>query len=372
MADLDFSALESLTELGKGKKGKGDKQSASNEDGPFRLLDWDKIEEDPNQPRTHMDEAALQELADSIKQPGNDGKPRGILQPISVRENQDKPGHYLINHGHRRHRAQGIAGLKKQPVPAIIDNDSTRTDQLLENIQREDLDAFDIANSIESLVEEGWKLGDIAKALGKKNAWLSHYRAFAASPEEIKELYRQGVCSGISMLSELARAWKKDPDTVAGLVAGWLKVGEPLTRIQIQKALKPAPAGPSSNEGGESPEGSDTDPVGAGSETSMPGGEGTENQESEDDDDSKPGGNDNPGQKPNKPQNTEDDTDTDKISRPCLWVSWKLEGEDYKGRLLMNRRPSKTGMVWVEEKDSGRPFEVVARGVTLEELTESK
>lgn len=370
MADLDFSALESLTELGKGKKGKGDKQAASNEDGPFRLLDWDKIEEDPNQPRTHMDEAALQELADSIKQPGKDGKPRGILQPISVRENPDKPGHYLINHGHRRHRAQGIAGLKKQPVPAIIDNDSTRTDQLLENIQREDLDAFDIANSIEALVEEGWKLGDIAKALGKKNAWLSHYRAFAASPEEIKDLYRQGVYTGVTTLSDLARAWKKDPDTVAGLVEKWLKVGEPLTRIQIQQALKPAPPASALNNDGGSTAGGDPSPAGTDLEPTNSGGGVTSNQES--DEDGQSGGEENAAPQPTNPQKPTTEGDTDKIIRPCLWVAWKLEGEEYQGRLLMNRRPSKTGMVWVEEKDSGRPFEVVATGVTLEELTESK
>lgn len=370
MADLDFSALESLTELGKGKKGKGDKQSASNEDGPFRLLDWDKIEEDPNQPRTHMDEAALQELADSIKQTGNDGKPRGILQPISVRENQDKPGHYLINHGHRRHRAQGIAGLKKQPVPAIIDNDSTRTDQLLENIQREDLDAFDIANAIEALVENGWKAADIAAALGKNKVWISNFRGFAASNDNIRELYRRGLCKDINGLAELARAWKKDSETVDVLVKGWLKEGEQLTRKQIQQALKPAPPAPPSNNDGGIPAGEGPSLGGGDLEPSNPGGAGTSNQQSDENGDQ--GEEEDPTPPPSNPQKPTAEGDTDKISRPCLWVSWKLDGEDYKGRLLMNRRPSKTGMVWVEEKDSGRPFEVLATGVTLEELTESK
>lgn len=362
---MDFSVLDKLSDLNNGIPPK-QKADASEPAGPYRELPWDKIEEDPNQPRTHMDEASLQELADSIKQLGKDGKPRGILQPISVRENADKPGHYLINHGHRRHRAQGIAGLQDMPVPAIIDNDSTRTDQLLENIQREDLDAFDIANSIEALVEDGWKPVKIAEALGKNKAWISHFRAFAASDEPVKELYRQGLSKDISALSEVARAWKKDQQTVEELVEGWLKAGESLTRKKIQQALKSAPTPPPSNNDGGTQAGGDPSQAGDRQEQPNPGGEGTSNPPKT------PGEDDNPNPPPSKPHKPADEEDSDKIIRPCLWVSWELEGEDYTGRLLLNRRPSKGGMVWVEEKDSGRPFELDAERVNIVELTESK
>jgi len=367
MADLDFSALESLTELGKGKKGKGDKQSASNEDGPFRLLDWDKIEEDPNQPRTHMDEDGLKELADSIKQPGKDGKPRGILQPISVRENPDKQGHYLINYGHRRHRAQGIAGLKTQPVPAIIDNDSTRTDQLLENIQREDLDAFDIAKSIEDLVSDGMKVAEIAKKLGKKPAHLSLFRTFFKASSDIQKLYSEGLCRDMVALADLSRVQDKFPSEVEGFVLDALEEKTALSRAKINafvKGLKKP-----TTEGGEAPPSPPpTAPGTTSSEEGEPGGNGERGNESLED----PEGEENPPPSPPKDPKPPVNVDTDKISRPVMWVSWKIEGEDFKGRVLLNRRPSKSGMIWVEEKDSGRPFEVVATGVILEELTESK
>ena len=101
----------------------------------YQLIEIDRIHPDPQQPRREMDLVALDELAQSMSVLDESGKPRGVWQPISVRPDPDNAGHYLINYGHRRHRAAGIAKLAM--VPAIIQEDSTFTDQLLENIQRE-------------------------------------------------------------------------------------------------------------------------------------------------------------------------------------------------------------------------------------------
>lgn len=337
--------------------------SQSKDDSPFRLLPWDKIEEDPDQPRTHMDEGALQELADSMKQKGQDGQPRGILQPISVRENPDKPGHYLINHGHRRHRAQGLAGLKALPVPAVLNNLSTQADQLLENIQREDLDAMDIGQSIDALVSKGWKVTDIARQLGKNKSWLARYRLLYQSDDALKTLYTSGLCRDVNALVELARAQDKHPADVSRFIQEALSGEATLSRSAVQgflNSLKGASA-PKPAPGTATPPESATN-----SDTALSDGDPQAPAPQSGDSDS----NESVTQKPATSHSSP--PDPARISNPTLWVSWTMEGERYTGKVMLARRPSSTGMLWVEEQDTGRAFELVAADVTLEGLTESK
>ncbi len=104
------------------------------------------IRPNPNQPRTVFDEEALQELASSIKA-------IGIVQPITVREVED--GKYEIVAGERRFRASKMAGL--ETIPAYIrkvEEESVLELALIENIQREDLNAIEIAISYERLIDE--------------------------------------------------------------------------------------------------------------------------------------------------------------------------------------------------------------------------
>ena len=107
-----------------------------------KLIRIDLIFENPNQPRKKFNEKKLRELADSIKD-------RGILQPIRVRPLDDG---YQIVAGERRWRSAKIAGLTE--VPAIVCNQSDEdayTDAIIENIQREDLNAIDRANALRQL-----------------------------------------------------------------------------------------------------------------------------------------------------------------------------------------------------------------------------
>jgi len=337
--------------------------SQNQDDSPFRLLPWDKIEEDPDQPRTHMDETALQELADSMKQKGQDGQPRGILQPISVRENPDKPGHYLINHGHRRHRAQGLAGLKALPVPAVLNNLSTQADQLLENIQREDLDAMDIGQSIDALVSKGWKVTDIARQLGKNKSWLARYRLLYQSDDTLKTLYTSGLCRDVNALVELARAQDKHPADISRFIQEALSGEATLSRSAVQgflNSLKGASA-PKPTPGTATPPESATN-----SDIALSDGDPQAPDPQSGDSDS----NESVTQKPATSHSSP--PDPARISNPTLWVSWNMEGERYTGKVMLARRPSSTGMLWVEEQDAGRAFELVAADVTLEGLTESK
>ena len=106
----------------------------------------DSIEANPFQPRTNFDEQSLEELAASIRK-------LGIVQPLTVRE--AAPGKYQLIAGERRLRAARLAGLTH--VPAYIrtaDDQAMLELALVENIQREDLDAVEVAISFQRLIEE--------------------------------------------------------------------------------------------------------------------------------------------------------------------------------------------------------------------------
>ncbi len=144
----------------------GNKPDKNNE-GELRQLVLGDIKPGKYQPRTHMDQAALQELADSIKA-------RGIVQPILVRELS--AGKFEIVAGERRWRAAQLAGLAN--VPALvreIADDAALGIGLIENIQREDLNAMEEAAGIQRLIEE-FKLthDEAAKAVGRSRSAVSN------------------------------------------------------------------------------------------------------------------------------------------------------------------------------------------------------
>ena len=144
----------------------GNKPDKNNE-GELRQLALGDIKPGRYQPRTHMDQTALQELADSIKE-------RGIVQPILVRELL--AGKFEIVAGERRWRAAQLAGLAS--VPALvreIADDAALGIGLIENIQREDLNAMEEAAGIQRLIEE-FKLthDEAAKAVGRSRSAVSN------------------------------------------------------------------------------------------------------------------------------------------------------------------------------------------------------
>lgn len=119
------------------------------------------------QPRKNMIDASLQELAQSIKE-------QGIMQPLLVRSIAD--GKFEIIAGERRYRAASIAGLKE--VPVLIkqaDDQSTAAMALIENMQREDLNALEEANGLSRLIEEfGYTHDKAAQAVGKSRSAVSN------------------------------------------------------------------------------------------------------------------------------------------------------------------------------------------------------
>lgn len=142
-------------------------------------LELSKIKANPNQPRTKFDEEALAELAESIKQ-------LGLVQPITVRKFKDDE--YQIISGERRYRAAKIAGLETVPVYVRdVAEDDVLAMALVENVQREDLDAIEIATSYQRLIDE-CKLTQekLSERVGKKRATISNYLRLLKLPPEIQ------------------------------------------------------------------------------------------------------------------------------------------------------------------------------------------
>lgn len=142
-------------------------------------VEIDSIVPNPNQPRTYFDEDALSELATSIRE-------LGVISPVTLRKNDD--GTYLIIAGERRFRAAKSVGLKT--IPAYI---RTAADEqvvemaLIENIQREDLDAIEIALAYQRLMDE-YKLTQerMSERVGKKRTTIANYLRLLRLPAEIQ------------------------------------------------------------------------------------------------------------------------------------------------------------------------------------------
>ena len=142
------------------------------------------IEPNREQPRKFFDEESILELSESIKM-------YGVIQPIVVSK---KEGYYAIIAGERRWRAAKQAGLKE--IPAIIRDDDDRKNKeisLIENMQREDLNAYEKAAGIKALMEEyNMTQEEIAKVLGKGRSSIANsVRVLNLSPE-VLELAKQG------------------------------------------------------------------------------------------------------------------------------------------------------------------------------------
>lgn len=145
----------------------------------FDTLPISSIEPNPDQPRTNFDEEALDDLAESIKQ-------LGVIQPITVRKISDDK--YQIISGERRFRAAQKAGLSKIPSYIKTAEDETVMQMaLVENVQREDLNAIEIALSYKSLTEtQSLTQEKISSLVGKKRATVSNYLRLLKLPAEIQ------------------------------------------------------------------------------------------------------------------------------------------------------------------------------------------
>ncbi|MBT3225530.1 MAG: ParB/RepB/Spo0J family partition protein [Deltaproteobacteria bacterium] len=144
-------------------------------------LEIDKIGLNPKQPRQEMNTDRLEELAQSIRM-------KGVIQPILVRPGNDGPGSYELIAGERRLRASRIAGFDRIPamIKPIKDKDLLEL-ALLENIQRENLNALDEAKAYRALLEEhGYTQEDLAKRIGKNRSTIANLIRLLQLPESLQ------------------------------------------------------------------------------------------------------------------------------------------------------------------------------------------
>ncbi len=168
--------------------GSADASQLSKTVGSIAEIEISKIEANPFQPRTKFEEEALQELSQSIKE-------LGIIQPVTVRKlGYDK---YQLISGERRFRASQLAGLTQIPAYVRIANDQSMLEMaLVENIQRAELDAIEVAISYQRLIEE-CKLTqeEMSQRVGKKRSTISNYLRLLKLPAEIQNGIRSNHLS---------------------------------------------------------------------------------------------------------------------------------------------------------------------------------
>ena len=193
----------------------------------------DKITPNPEQPRTTFDENALEELAASIRE-------LGIIQPLSLRKTG--PDTYQIIAGERRFRAARLAGLESVPAYVRTANEAELTEMaLIENIQREDLNAIEIALTFRKLIDQ-YELTQerLSERIGKKRATIANFLRLLKLPSEVQlglrdkrvdmghakallgiddprvqlKIYKEILREGLSVrkVEELAKAWQQSRD----------------------------------------------------------------------------------------------------------------------------------------------------------------
>ncbi len=330
MGDLGFGGLGDLSDM---------LETAESTGGPTEF-DIASIDEDPDQPRKTFDEESLKELASNIKG-------RGVKTPISVRTHPDDPARHIINHGARRFRASILAG--KNTIPGFIDEDYNKADQVVENLQRDSLTPREIAEFVGEEVKKGVKKGDIAKALGKSNSYISQHYVLLDLPHVVADVFYTGRCEDVTVINELAKLTKKDKVSVEQwlsdpdqeLTRGSIKLLKAWIEEQTEAKKKPGIVFSQEENQPSSPRDPQTVDVFEGVA---------------DADKVSEGGDPEPEQKPAKPAKVSADQEPEQKPANPKHTSKGVVRIIYKqrlGNLLIDRLPEMDGFGWISLDDGG-------------------
>nr|BCU00344.1 ParB/RepB/Spo0J family partition protein [uncultured bacterium] len=306
-------------------------QAAAVADSALKELALDVIDEDANQPRLEDNPGFRPEMIAEI---GGTIKARGVKQPISVRENPDAPGRYIINDGARRYR--GSKWAEKTTIWAIIDNDFVPDDQVVANIQREGHTAREIAKLIGQRMASGMKKGEIAKRWGKSPAYVTQHAALLDLPHAIAQAFDGGRIADVTLVNELVTAHKSKPQEVADWLAD---ESQEITRGSV-KLLREFLE-----------DGTERDPN---TVDAFNGKTDAENEEGE--------GDDLPPKKKAEPK----EEDPTKLKKAIVQV--EINGD--LCRLILNKRPSDGDVAWFKNEVSGEEFEANLASAKLVALVE--
>ena len=179
--------MAKMSGLGKGLDalfGPAPEEEQMQENDILKNLKVTEVEPNRDQPRKNFDQEALEELAESIKE-------YGLIQPIVVTK---KDGYYGIVAGERRWRASKIAGLTE--IPAIIREDNERINSeisLIENMQREDLNPYEKALGVRTLIDNyGLSQEEVAKKLGKGRSTIANIVRILNLEPRVLEMAKEG------------------------------------------------------------------------------------------------------------------------------------------------------------------------------------
>ena len=196
----------------------GDFDDEISENSAYQMLPIYKVEPNRSQPRQDFDEEELQALADSIEE-------HGIIQPLTVR--QLDSGYYQIIAGERRWRAARIANLSEIPVVVMEADDRKAMElALIENLQRQDLNAVEEALGYQSLMEDyGLTQDEAAKRVGKSRpAVANSLRLLGLCPQVLEKLRKGELTAGHARAILMLKSEKKQQEAAQKIIALGLSV----------------------------------------------------------------------------------------------------------------------------------------------------
>ena len=214
-------------------EGGGEGAHASGSSGLYPNLPLDTVYSGPHQPRRAVDREALEELAQSIRA-------QGVIEPIIVRPRES--GGYEIVAGERRWRAAQLAGLESIPavVRSINDRDAMAV-ALIENIQREDLNALEEAAALKRLIEEhSLTQQEVADAVGKSRTAVANLLRLLKLAPEVRELLLAGSLEMGHARALLSLPAASQAGTAAQVVKRGLSVRETEALVRSLQDGKPS------------------------------------------------------------------------------------------------------------------------------------
>jgi len=202
-------------------------------------VEFDRIDPDRAQPRRSFGEESIEELSASIRQ-------HGELEPLSVRSNAQAPERYIVNRGERRVRAARRAGLRT--IPVFIDERIDPFAQAAENLHREDMSAFDLAQFIVEREREGIARAEIARRLGKPRSFITEAAAVIDASDDLRQAVADGrVGEDVRTLYRLVSAGREAPAALRAVLQGTQTVNRTNVDNLLARELGASKPGPSSS-----------------------------------------------------------------------------------------------------------------------------
>jgi ParB family chromosome partitioning protein len=213
-------------------QGEKDKEVQRDDASPLRsarLINIEKIQPDPNQPRKTFKKAKLESLAESIREIG------GIIDPLTVAHDEEENVFRIIS-GERRFRAAKMAGLEK--LPCIIktnDREKTLLLQLIANLQREDINPLEESAAIRSLVEKfGYSQADVARILNKSASYISQILGLDKLAQPAREILQT---SEVPKEVQIQASKEKDPERQSEILRKASEEGRTIRQIRMDKKM---------------------------------------------------------------------------------------------------------------------------------------